>query len=121
MTTGAVVVLGAVVYTAIFAAMGTGLKRPVFVALLFTVVWEMMVGNIPARLQEATVVFHLRNLIRNTEAGTRSVPNLLLELMRRLHDEPPPAQWESLLWLLATMAVAALLGIWLLRRKEIFR
>lgn len=119
--TGGAVVLGACVYTAIFAAMGTALKRPLFAALLFAFGWETMTGNIPARLQEATVVFHLRNLIRNTEAGTGSVPNLLLELMRRLHDEPPPAQWESLLRLVAVTAVAALLGIWLLRRKEIFR
>lgn len=121
LVTVGVVVLGAFVYTAIFAAMGTGLKRPMLAALLFAFGWETMTGNIPARIQQLTVVFHLRNLIRNTEAGTRSVPNLLLELLRQVQHEAPVPQWRSLLVLLATMILAGLLGAWLLRRKEIFR
>jgi hypothetical protein len=80
-----------------------------------------MTGNIPARIQQLTVVFHLRNLIGNTEAGTRSVPNLLLELLRQVQNEAPVPQWRSVLVLLATMILAGLLGAWLLRRKEIFR
>ncbi len=121
LATAGVIVLGAFVYTAIFAALGTWLKRPMPIALLFAFGWETMTGNIPARIQEMTVVFHLRNLIRNTETGTQGVPNLLLELMRRLRDEPPPAQWQSALSLVIAMAVFGLLGAWLLRRKEIFR
>ena len=120
LATAGVIVLGAFVYTAIFAALGTWLKRPMPVALLFAFGWESMT-NIPAKIQQMTVVFHLRNLIRNTETGTHGVPNLLLELMRRLQDEPPPAQWQSVLTLLVTMVAFGLLGAWLLRRKEIFR
>jgi ABC-type transport system involved in multi-copper enzyme maturation permease subunit len=120
LATAGVIVLGAFVYTAIFAALGTWLKRPLPVALLFAFGWETM-SNVPARIQQLTVVFHLRNLIRNAESGTASVPNLLLEFMRRLQDEPPPPQWQSVVTLLATTAVFALLGAWLLRRKEIFR
>ena len=96
LATAGVIVLGAFVYTAIFAALGTWLKRPMPVALLFAFGWESMT-NIPAKIQQMTVVFHLRNLIRNTETGTRGVPNLLLELMRRMQDEPPPAVEEGLL------------------------
>jgi len=121
LATAGVIVLGAFVYTAIFAAMGTGLKRPMLAALLFAFGWETMTGNIPARIQQLTVVFHLRNLIRTTEAGTRSVPNLLLELLRQVQREAPLPQWRSLVALLVAMVAASLIGAWLLRRKEIFR
>jgi len=116
-----VIVLGCAVYTAIFAAMGTGLRRPLIAALIYAFGWEAMTGLIPARIQQLTVVFHLRNLVRNTEAGTSSFPNLLLELLRQLRHEEPLPQWRSAAALIVAMVVATALGAWLLRRKEIFR
>lgn len=116
-----VIVLGSFVYTAIFAAMGTGLRRPLVAALVYAFGWEAMTGLIPARVQQLTVVFHLRNLVRNTEAGTSSFPNLLLEMLRQLRHEEPLAPWRSALALVATLAAVTALGAWLLRRKEIFR
>mgnify|MGYP001038365733 CR=1 FL=1 len=117
----AVVTLGCAVYTAIFAAMGAGLRRPLIAALIYAFGWEAMTGLIPARVQQLTVVFHLRNLVRNTEAGTSSFPNLLLELLRQLRHEAPLPEWRSLVTLLLVMVVVTGLGAWLLRRKEIFR
>jgi hypothetical protein len=117
-----VVAVGALVYTGIFAWAGTWLKRPMLPAVLWAFGWES-VGTSPApqRIKELTIVFHLRNLIRNTEEGTRSFPNLLEELKQALLHEEPVPEWRSALVLLIVLVVATVLGILLLRRKEIFR
>jgi len=115
-----VVVLGAIVYTAIFACAGTGLRKPMLLAVLYGFGWESISGHVPARIQELTVVFHLRNLIRNSEQGTHSVPNLLLELKQALLGGEPVPEWQSALVLLGTIVVFTVFGFWLLRRKEIF-
>jgi ABC-type transport system involved in multi-copper enzyme maturation permease subunit len=116
-----IIIFGAFVYTAIFALLGTWLKKPMLPAVVFAFGWEALGGSVPLRLQELTVVFHLRNLIRNTEAGTQNVPNLLAEIKRTLLNEQPVPEWRSALALVGTLVVVVLLGIWLLRRKEIFR
>jgi ABC-type transport system involved in multi-copper enzyme maturation permease subunit len=116
-----VILFGAVVYTAIFAAIGTRLKKPMLPAILFAFGWESIGGNAPLRLQELTVVFHLRNLLHNSAASTSSMPNLLQELKVMLLHEVPPSPWHSFLVLLVVAVVAFALGCWLLRRKEIFR
>ncbi len=116
-----VVVLGAFVYTAIFACLGTGLSKPMLPAVLFGFGWESISGHVPLRIQELTVVFHLRNLIRNSEQGSRTVPNLLMELKQALLGGQSVPEWQSFLTLLSILVVTTLLGIWLLRRKEIFR
>jgi hypothetical protein len=41
--------------------------------------------------------------------------------MRALVQDVPVPQWQSALSLLGTLVVATVLGIWLLRNKEIFR
>ena len=119
--TGLVILLGTLVYTAVFAFLGTAVRRPMLPAVLFAFGWESLGGHVPLRLQEMTVVFHLRNLIRNAEAGTGSVPNLLQALQEALLKQAPVPEWRSLLVLLGVMLASTLLGIWLLRRKEIFR
>jgi ABC-type transport system involved in multi-copper enzyme maturation permease subunit len=116
-----VIICGAGVYTAIFACVGTWLSKPLLPALLFAFGWESIGGNAPLRLQEMTVVFHLRNLIHNAAPGAGDVPNLLQELKKMVLDEVPPSSWQSLLVLASVVVVSILLGCWLLRRKELFR
>ena len=116
-----VIVCGAVVYSAIFACLGTWLKKPLLPAILFAFGWESIGGNAPLRLQEMTVVFHLRNLLQNTAPDSESVPNLLQHLKQMVLNEVPPSPWQSGLVLLAVVGVSILLGCWILRRKELFR
>lgn len=116
-----VILLGGFVYTAIFAAVGTVLKRPMLPAILYAFGWEAISGNAPLKLQELTVVFHLRNLMHNPAEATASMPNLLQELRQMVLREVPPESWQSLLTLLGVIVVSTLLGTWFLRRKEIFR
>ncbi len=56
-----VIFLGVFSYTAVFAAMGTFLKKPILPALIFGFIWEG-VSEVPARVQELTLRFHLMNL-----------------------------------------------------------
>lgn len=116
-----VIVFGALVYTAIFAALGTALRKPMLLAILYAFGWESISGNAPLRLQLMTVVFHLRNLIHNPAAGSENMPNLLQELKRALLNETPPPSWQSLAALLAVVAVSVAAGVWFLRRKELLR
>ncbi len=116
-----VIVFGAVVYTAIFAALGTALRKPMLLAILYAFGWESISGNAPLRLQLMTVVFHLRNMIHNPAAGIDSMPNLLQELKKALLNEVPPPSWQSLAVLLAVIVISVVLGVWFLRRKELLR
>ena len=116
-----VIVCGAWVYTAVFACVGTWLKKPLLPAILFAFGWESIGGNAPLRLQEMTIVFHLRNLLHNSAPDAESMPNLLQNLKELFLNEVPPSSWQSLLVLLSVIVVSILLGCWLLRRKELFR
>jgi ABC-type transport system involved in multi-copper enzyme maturation permease subunit len=116
-----VIIFGGFVYTAIFACAGTILKKPMLPAILYAFGWEAISGNAPLKLQELTVVFHLRNLLHNSAEPTRDMPNLLQELRMMVMNEVPPEPWHSVLILLAVIVVSTVLGTWLLRRKEIFR
>ncbi len=58
MSTCVVILFGGFVYTAIFACLGTVLKKPMLPAILFAFGWEAISGNVPLRLKELTVVFH---------------------------------------------------------------
>jgi len=118
-----VIILGAVVYTALFSMIGTALRKPMLPALIYAVLWESIGTGAPQKLQQLTVVFHLRNLIKAPESApmTGDLPGMLMELKRALLHETPPPTWHSVLILAGVLAVSILLGVWFLRRKELFR
>ncbi len=111
--------LGAFAYTAVFAAMGTFFKKPVLPAILFAFGWEKLVGNIPARVQELSLQFHLQNLISRPEVVPDDLPGMLAAILNNaIHREPVPA-WQSILVLLVVTVIAMMLGVWLLKTREI--
>ncbi len=111
--------LGAFAYTALFAAMGTFFKKPVLPALLFAFGWEKLVANIPARVQELSLQFHLQNLISRPENVPQDLPGMLAAILNTaLHREPVPA-WQSILVLVLVALLATVLGVWLLKTREI--
>jgi len=114
-----IITSGAFAYTALFAAVGTFFRKPVLPALLFTFGWENMVTNIPARVQELSLRFHLQNLIERPAATPQDVPGLLQALLNQaVAREPVPAAQSVAVLVVVTVAAAAV-GVWLLRRKEI--
>ena len=111
--------LGAFTYAAVFAAMGTFFKKPVLPAILFAFGWENLVANIPARVQEWSLRFHLQNLIDRPQVDTTDLPGILGALLATAFHRDPVPKLQSVAVLLAVMVVATVLGIWLLRQKEI--
>ena len=114
------IVLGAGTYTALFAAFGTWLKKPVVPAILFAFGWEAMVTNIPARVQELSLRFHLQNLVeRPAVTDASDLPGLLGALLTTAFKREPVPKLQSLIVLLAVAVAATVAGVWLLRHKEI--
>jgi len=104
--------IGAVVYTTMFAVAGAILKHPMIVGIGYTFVIEGFVGMLPGQNATATVQYHLKSLV----AGG-SEAHLLR--MRELfgHQELAPAG-ESLQALWTTALVALALGLWIVSRKQ---
>ena len=114
-----IIFLGGATYASLFAAMGTFFKKPVLPAILFTFGWESMVSNIPARVQELTLRFHLQNLVTAPEPTAGDLPGILGALLTRAMNRDPVPQLQSVFVLLVVMVLTAILGVWLLRQKEI--
>jgi hypothetical protein len=118
---GLVALLGTAVYTAIFACLGTGLKRPLLASLTFVFGWEPLVAGIPQRIQEWTVRFHLRNLVTWPDTASTDLRGFIEDLLSRAIARPDVPEWRSVLVLLAAMVAATAVGIFLLGRRELDR
>lgn len=114
-----IIAVGAFVYSAVFATMGTFFRKPVLPALLFAFGWESLVTNIPARVQELGLRFHLQNLVDRPAAVPDDLPGILGALLSQALQRDPVPKLQSVVVLLGVAVVAVLLGIWLLRHKEI--
>ncbi len=117
----AIVGLGAFAYAALFAALGTHFRKPVVPAIVFWFGWENLVSNIPARVQELSLRFHLQNLVTRPESAPADLPGLLSALLSTAFQREPVPRLQSVAVLVAVTLATTLLGIWLLRRKEIAR
>lgn len=114
-----IIAVGAFAYAALFAAMGTFFKKPVLPAILFAFGWENLVANIPARVQELSMQFHLRNLVERPQAVPEDLPGLLGAILSTAFQREPVPRLQSVAVLVAVAAIAAVVGVWLLRNKEI--
>jgi ABC-2 type transport system permease protein len=118
-TTFLIIGLGAFTYSALFAAMGTFFKKPVLPAILLAFGWENLVTNIPARVQELSLRFHLQNLIDRPAAPPEDLPGILGALLSTAFNRDPVPRLQSVVVLVVVMLVATVVGTWLLRHKEI--
>lgn len=114
-----IIALGSFTYVAVFAAMGTWFRKPVLPAILYAFGWENMVTNIPARVQELSLRFHLQNLVDRPETPPEDLPGFLSALLSATFHRDPVPRWQSVLVLVAVGVVAAVVGTWLLRHKEL--
>lgn len=119
LTTFLIIALGTFTYSALFAAMGTFFRKPVLPAILFTFGWESMVTNIPARVQEISLRFHLQNLIERPPSAPADLPGVLEALLSTAFTRDPVPKLQSVAVLLVVTVLATLLGAWLLKHKEI--
>ncbi len=114
-----IILLGTFSYTSLFAAMGTFFKKPVIPAILFTFLWEGMVSEVPARVQELSLRFHLQNIIEKPKVVPEGLEGVLGALLKTAFTRAPVPKLQSVAVLLAVMVFFIGLGVWLLRIKEI--
>ena len=114
-----IIILGTFSYSAVFAAMGTFFKKPVLPAILFAFGWEAMVSSIPARVQELSLRFHLQNIVDIPKALPENLEGVLGALLSNTFQRAPVPKLQSVVILLAVMLFFTVLGVWLLRLKEI--
>jgi hypothetical protein len=87
--------IGLAVYGAVFALIGTALRRPLLAGLLFVFGWEMFVLFLPGYLKRFSVAFHLQGLVPHAMPADSTL-DLLQTLVREV-----PSLTESLIWLAA--------------------
>jgi len=91
--------MGLAAYGAVFALVGTRLKRPLVVGLVFAFGWEPAVLLFPGYLRRLTVAYYLQALVTH-EMPQDSAVSLLLQVFHEV-----PSVWVSLLCLAAIIAV----------------
>lgn len=119
--TFAIIAIGAFAYTALFAAFGSFFKKPVLPAILFAFGWENLVTNVPARVQELSLRFHLQNLVDRPASVPDNLPGVLEALLSTAFHRDPVPKLQSITVLLVVTLVATAVGVWLLKHKEIER
>ena len=97
---------GLAAYGAVFALVGTRLKRPLVIGLVFAFGWEPAVLLFPGYLKRLTVAYYLQALVKH-EMPQDSAVSMLMQVFREV-----PSVTVSLLCLSAIIA----LTIWLAGR-----
>jgi ABC-2 type transport system permease protein len=104
----AVLSIGILAYGALYAVIGAVTKRPVFVGLAFTFIWETLVTFIPGYLSKLTIKHYLSALLPHA-VSQRGIIGLF---------ETPTSAPMAVLILLLTTAGFLALGAWAFTNKE---
>lgn len=91
--------IGLAAYGAVFALVGTRLKRPLVIGLVFAFGWEPAVLLFPGYLKRLTVAYYLQALVTH-EMPQDSAVSLLLQVFHEV-----PSVWVSLACLAGIIAV----------------
>jgi len=92
--------IGLAAYGAVFALVGTRLKRPLIIGLVFAFGWEQAVLLFPGYLKRFTVAYYMQALVKH-EMPQDSAVSLLLQVFHEVPSVP-----VSLLCLAAIIGVA---------------
>src|SRR4051812_14115664 len=95
----ALLAVGLAAYGGLFALVGTRLKRPLVVGLVFAFGWEPAVLLFPGYLKRLTVAYYLQALVRH-QMPQDSTVSVLLQVFREV-----PSVVSSLAWLAVIIGV----------------
>ena len=98
----AMLAIGLAAYGAVFALVGTRLKRPLVVGLVFAFGWEPAVLLFPGYLKRLTVAYYMQALVTH-EMPQDSAVSMLLQVF---HEVP------SVATSLAVLAAIIVLALW---------
>ena len=107
-----ILALGLAVYGAVFAFVGTWLKRPLVVGLVFAFGWEQVAMVLPGYLRQFTVAHWLQALVPHA-LPTDNALSVLQSFFRQA-----PAATTSVAWLALILAVFLWLAMRLVARRE---
>lgn len=102
----AMLVVGLTAYGAVFALVGTRIRRPLIAGLVFAFGWEPGVLLFPGYLKRATVAYYLQALVTH-EMPQDSAVSLLMQVFREV---------PSVLTSLLSLAVIVSLALWFAAR-----
>lgn len=107
-----IMALGLAAYGALFALVGTVLKRPLVVGLVFAFGWEQLALLMPGYLRRFTLAYYLQGLVPHAmpQEGVAS-------LIQAVFTENP-APVTCLFWLSAATVVSLVLGRKAIERRE---
>jgi len=105
------VLIGGLVYSAVFAALGTLFRHTMIIGLGYVFAVEGFVANLPGKTQSLTIQFYLRSIV----AAYGSPDWLELEVFTTTTFDSGP---EALLTLGTVLLVALFGGSWLLSRRQ---
>jgi ABC-2 type transport system permease protein len=100
-------VVGLAAYGAVFALVGTRLKRPLVAGLVFAFGWEPFVLLFPGYLRRATVAYYLQALVTH-EMPQDSAVSVLMQVFREV---------PGVLTSLVTLAAIIIAALWLAGRS----
>jgi hypothetical protein len=104
--------VGALVYTTLFAVAGAVVKHPMIAGIGYTFVIEGFVGFLPGQNASITVQYYLKSWVAGLSADFAARMGELVG-----HQELcPPGEALRTLW--TVLAVAVILGVWVVSRKQ---
>jgi len=106
------ILLGGAVYSALFAALGALVKRPVLVGLGYAFLVEAVLGNMPGNSQKLTVFYYLKSFLLGGN------PELLPHFQETLAQQELATTFGALRGLFAILVISLTLGAWRLTRRE---
>lgn len=106
------VLMGGVVYSALFASAGALFKRPMLIGLGYTFVYEGFLGNLPGANQKATILYYLRSFLFSER---RSMMGEVEEAIFSVPLAEPGAAVRSLALILVGVLA---LGAWRFTKRE---
>jgi ABC-type transport system involved in multi-copper enzyme maturation permease subunit len=107
-----ILALGLAVYGAVFAFVGTWLKRPLVVGLVFAFGWEQVAMVLPGYLRQFTVAHWLQALVPHALPSDNAL-SVLQSFFRQA-----PAATTSVTWLAVILVVFLWLAMRLVARRE---
>jgi len=112
----AMIPLACAAYGAIFVLLGVVfLRRAMVAAVGYTFISEVLIGFIPAVINQLTVQFHLRNLLARWLGG--ETVDRILRMNQQFFSTAPA--WQHVAALLLGTAVVLFAAVILLRRREL--
>ncbi len=104
--------VGLAVYGAVFAFVGTRLKHPLVLGLVFAFGWEQFALFIPGYLRRFTVIYYLQALVPHAMPQDSA-----MSMLQAVFRQVPPAL-ECAVWLAVIWAVFLFLAIRTIERRE---